>query len=78
MLPTILGVAGVEIPSHVQGRSLLPAITRGEEVHETVVAGYLLSLVKRERFGHVQLLAAARGNLSEEMLERLRALGYIR
>ena len=133
VLPTILGVAGVEIPSHVQGRSLLPAITRGEEVHETVVAelemdgrsmdalrtpelkiirylptvnhgtkielfdavadpserldlslvrpvaaGYLLSLVKRERFRHLQLLAAARGNPSEEMLERLRALGYVR
>ena len=133
MLPTILGVAGVEIPPHVQGRSLLPAITRGEEVHETVVAelemdgrsmdalrtpelkiirylpavyngtkielfdtiadpsdwldlslvrpvaaGYLLSLVKRARFEHVQLLASSRGNPSEEMLERLRALGYIR
>ena len=125
VLPTILGVAGVEIPSQVQGRSLLPAITRGEEVHETVVAelemdgrsmdalrtpelkiirylpalyhgskielfdavadpseqldlsllrpvvaGYLLSLVKRERFGHVQLLAAARGHLAPAPVSR--------
>lgn len=133
VLPTILAVAGIEIPSHVQGRSLLPAIVRGVEVHDAVVAeleidgrsmdalrtpehkiiryspavyhgtkielfdpigdpfdridlslrrpvtaGYLLSLLRRAAFGHVQLLAAARGTPDAEMLERLRALGYIR
>ncbi len=133
VLPTILAVAGVEIPSHVQGRSLLPAIVGDAQVHDSIVAelemdgrsmdalrtpelkiiryapalyhgarselfdpiadpsehmnlslrrpvfaGYLLSLLRRAGFAHVQLLAAARGTPSEEMLERLRALGYIR
>jgi len=134
VLPTILGAAGVDVPAHVQGRSLLPVMARpGAEVHDVIVAeldidgrnmdslqtpdlkvirympavyhgldtelfdreadpmehhdlslarpvtiGYLLSLVRREILSHVRLLAAARGTPDEEILERLRALGYIR
>lgn len=40
VLPTLLELVGLEVPYGVQGRSLVPLLTRGQPVRESVVTSY--------------------------------------
>ena len=56
LMPTMCDVAGIQIPSSVQGRTLTPIMAGRRRAHRSAVFGYYRDLFRMVRTGHHKLI----------------------
>jgi len=56
LMPTLCDVAGVQIPTAVQGRTLTPILAGRRRTHRSAVFGYYRDLFRMARAGHHKLI----------------------